>query len=90
MYIKPSTRKDKRYDAVFHDGTKVSFGAKEAKTYVDSASDKTKAAWIARHKVRGTFNNPKSASSLAKHILWGPTKSVRSNLKSFKRKFSLT
>ena len=90
MYIKPSNRKDKRYDAVFHDGTKVSFGAKEAKTYVDSASDKTKAAWIARHKVRENWNDPKTAGSLAKHILWGKSKSVRENLKTFKKKFNIS
>ena len=89
MYIKPSTRKDKRYDAVFHDGTKISFGSSGAKTFVDNASDKTKAAWIARHKVRGTFNNPRTASALSKHILWGPTKSVRQNLKTFKKKFMI-
>jgi len=89
MYIKPSSKKDKRYDAVF-DGKTIPFGAKGAKTYVDSATDKTKQAWLARHSVRGTFNNPRSASSLSKHILWGPTKSVRSNLKSFKKKFNLS
>ena len=90
MYIKPSNRKDKRYDAVFHDGTKVSFGAKGAKTFIDSASEKTKDAWIARHKVRENWDNPKTAGSLAKHILWGKSKSVRENLKTFKKKFNLS
>ena len=90
MYIKPSSKKDKRYDAVFHDGTKVSFGAKESKTYVDSASNKIKQAWLARHSVRGTFNNPRTASALSKHILWGKTKSVSKNLKTFKKKFNLS
>ena len=90
MYIKPSSKKDKRYDAVFHDGTKVSFGAKGAKTYIDSASDKTKAAWIARHKVRENWNDPRTAGALSKHILWGKSKSVSKNLKTFKKKFNLS
>ena len=90
MYIKPSTKKDKRYDAVFHDGSKVSFGARGAKTYVDSATDKTKQAWLARHRVRENWNDPKTPGSLAKHILWGKSKSVRENLKSYKKKFNLS
>ena len=90
MYIKPSSKKDKRYDAVFPDGTKVSFGSKGAKTFVDSASDQTKRAWIARHKVREDWGNPKTAGSLSKHILWGNSKSVRDNLKDFKKKFRLS
>ena len=90
MYLKPSSKKDKRYDAVFPDGTKVSFGSKGAKTFVDSASDQTKRAWLSRHKVRENWNNPKTAGSLSKHILWGNSKSVRENLKSYKKKFNLS
>ena len=90
MYLEKSNRKDKRYDAVFHDGTRVSFGAKGGKTYIDSVSEKTKDAWLARHKVRENWNDPKTAGALAKHILWGNSKSVRENLKTFKKKFNLS
>jgi len=69
-----SDRPEKRYKAVFTntDGGKktVHFGYKTGSTYIDHKDDKIKNAWIARHKVRGSFNDYKSASSLAYHILW--------------------
>ena len=89
MEITTSKKKDKRYTATFKDGKKIHFGSKGAKTYVDSATKQTKDSWIARHKVRERWNDPKTAGSLAKHILWGNSKSVRENIKDFKKKFKV-
>ena len=89
MEITTSNKKDKRYTATFKDGKKISFGSKGAKTYVDSATQQTKDAWIARHKVRENWNDPKTAGSLAKHILWGNSKSLKENIKTFKKKFNV-
>jgi hypothetical protein len=89
MEITPSKKKDKRYKATFKDGKTINFGSKGAKTYVDSATQQTKDAWLARHKVREHWNDPKTAGSLARHILWGSSKSVKENIKTFKKKFNL-
>ena len=89
MEITTSTKKDKRYTATFKDGKKINFGSKGGKTYIDSATQQTKDAWIARHKVRERWNDPRTAGSLAKHILWGDSKSVKENIKTFKKKFSV-
>jgi len=91
--ITPSDRDDKRYKAVFtdkDDGKKtVHFGYKTGSTYIDHKDDKIKEAWVARHKVRGTFNDYKSASSLAYHILW-KYKSFNEAVKQYKNKFNLS
>ncbi|GAG48726.1 unnamed protein product, partial [marine sediment metagenome] len=50
---------------------------------------KKKDAYIARHKVNENFNDPKTPGSLARHILWGSTTSLRKNIELFKKKFNL-
>ena len=95
--IKKSTRDDKRYMAIFTntDGSKSTthFGYandnKTGSTFIDHKNEKTKSAWIARHTVRGNFNNFKSASSLAKHILWNKT-SLTASIQDYKKKFNLS
>lgn len=102
LSIKPAERKDKRYTATFclcekkneckgENHKQTSFGDPTATTYVDSASAEKKKAYIARHsKLKGSdFNKPTTAASLAFHLLWGPYRSLRENIKSFKKKFSL-
>jgi hypothetical protein len=91
--ITSSDRPEKRYKAVFTDadgGKKtVHFGYKTGSTYIDHKDNKIKDAWIARHKVRGNFNDYKSASSLAYHILWR-YKSFNEAVRSYKNKFNLS
>jgi|DEB0MinimDraft_6_1074348.scaffolds.fasta_scaffold64868_2 hypothetical protein len=102
LSVKPSERKDKRYTATFckckeknacrgENHKNVSFGDPTATTYVDGASEQKKAAYIARHsKVKGEdFNKPQTPGSLAFHLLWGSYRSLRENIKSFKKKFNL-
>ena len=94
--IKKSTRSNKRYMAIFGDdsGNKSTthFGYadknKTGDTFIDHNDDNKKKAWIARHKVRGNFTDYKSASSLAKHILW-EEKKVTDAIRKYKQKFNL-
>ena len=90
--IKRSTRNDKRYQAIFTDSnnntTTIHFGYDRGSTFIDHNNEDKKKAWIARHKIRGDFNNYKSASSLAKHILWNkPT--LTASINDYKKKFNL-
>ncbi len=90
--IKPSPKADKKLVAKFENNGReknIHFGAKGSSTYVDHKDKDKKAAWLARHKVRGDFNKPDTPSSLAKHILWGNSTSQRENISSFKRRFNL-
>ena len=91
--IKKSTNTDKKLMAIFNDGDKkiktVHFGSELGSSYIDHKDDKIKNAWIARHKVRGTFNDYKSASSLAFHILWSE-KNITNAIRKYKQKFNLS
>ncbi len=103
LSVKPSTVKDKRYTAVFCKckvkneckGTfqkTVHFGQDTATTYVDGAPESKKSSYLARHgapKAGQDWSKPDTAGSLAKHLLWGASRSLRQNIKSFKNKFKL-
>lgn len=54
--------------------------------------DKTKAdrdAYIKRHSVRERFDEPTTAGSLSRYILWGDSRSFAANTRAFKRRFNL-
>lgn len=95
--IKPSTNKSKKLTAVFDINGKeksVSFGAKGYKDFtIYSKEDKAlaeqkKKDYIARHKVNEDFNDPLSAGSLAKNILWNKS-TVEASIADFKKRFNL-
>jgi hypothetical protein len=54
-----------------------------------SKTEQDKKAYIARHKMRENFNDPMSAGSLSKHILWGDSRVISKNIKDFKKKFNV-
>lgn len=89
MKIIPSTRADKRLMAQFKDGSVVHFGQPGASTYVDRASASAKRSYLARHKPRGDWTNPKTAGSLSRWILWGDSRSLTTNIREFKHRFNL-
>ena len=97
VIIKLSDRKDKRYMAVFYDRDKklktTHFGyadgmGKYGSTYIDHGNMKKKDAWIKRHEVRGSFDDPMSASALARWVLWNK-KTLRESIADYKRWFKL-
>ena len=94
VIITPSNQETKRYKAVFtnDDGKKIltkHFGYKGGSTYIDHKDDVKKDAWVARHSVRGNFEDYKSASALARWILWNKT-SFNESVRSYKNKFNLS
>ncbi|NBU99835.1 MAG: hypothetical protein EBS19_16760 [Spirochaetia bacterium] len=42
--------------------------------------------YLQRHKKNENWNDYMSAGSLAKHLLWGPSTSLRENIKTFKKR----
>jgi len=90
--ITSSTKTDKKLVAKFENNGReknIHFGAKGSSTYLDHKDKDKRSAWLARHKVRGNFSKPDTASSLAKHILWGDSTTLSENIKSYKAKFNL-
>lgn len=88
LEVKKSTRKNKKYMAVFDNGTSTHFGLKGSSTYIDHNDDKKKDAYIARHKVNENWDDPKSAGALARYILWNK-KTLTDSIAHYKKKFNL-
>ena len=90
--ISPSTREGKKYDAVFMiDGKekKVSFGLAGSSTFIDHADLEKREAYLSRHKVLENWENPLSAGSLSRYILWGDSSNIIKNIRAFKKRFNL-
>lgn len=92
--IKPSTRKDKKYDAFFEyvDGKikKVSFGAEGYSDYTIHKDPERKQRYIDRHIKRELkfWSQPDNPASLSRWILWNlPT--FEASLLDFRRRFRL-
>ena len=89
MLIRPSSRKDKRFQAIFPDKSIINFGLKSGNTYIDHGDKKKRENYIKRHQVREDFNNPKSAGALSRWILWGDSSNIDKNFYDFKKKFNV-
>lgn len=89
MYLIKSPNADKKYRAVFSDGKKIDFGATGYPDYTQPPHDKERRArYLTRHRGNESWNNPRTAGSLSRWILWGDSTSLQENLAAFKRKFA--
>ena len=75
IQILNSKKPEMKYVARFFDAERnmikqTDFGSKTGLNYTLHKNDDIKDAWIARHQVRGTFNEATSSSSLARWLLW--------------------
>jgi hypothetical protein len=90
MLIEPSDRKGKRFKATYANGKVVHFGAKNGSTYIDH-KDKTKREnYIKRHAVRENFDDPYSAGSLSRWLLWGDFTTLEKNHRAFMKRYPIT
>lgn len=93
VVIKNSTAKNKRLTAIFYDGDKkiktTNFGLKGGSTYIDHKDKKLRSRYIARHRVNEDWNAYMTAGSLAKHLLWGDSTSLKTNISKYKKRFGL-
>ena len=88
LEVKPSTQKNKKYVAIFDDGSSTHFGSAGSSTYIDHNDEKKKDAYIARHKVNENWNDPKTAGALARYILWNK-KTLKESVADYKKRFNL-
>lgn len=89
MKLERATDGKHKWVAVFDDGTRVPFGATGYSDFTQHKDKLRRARYLARHSSRETWNNPKTAGSLSRWILWGDSTSLQSNLASFRRRFSV-
>ena len=88
MYITQSDRKDKRYLATFHNGTKIHFGSK-GQAYIDHMDKAKREAYLKRHAKNENWDDPYTAGALSRWILWGDSGNINANIKYFKQRFKL-
>ena len=91
LKIVPSTNKQKKFDAHFEISSKkkkVSFGSKGASDFTIHKDIERKKRYLDRHRKRENWNDPVTAGSLSRHILWSKT-TLKESTKDFKKKFGL-
>lgn len=91
MIIKKSTKPEKDYMAVFKEGSKivktVHFGDSRLPHYTSGATNEQRENYIRRHKKDLDTNDPMRAGYLSFYILWGDSRSIRKNIRSYKERF---
>ena len=92
MVIKKSDKAGKDYMAIFtkENGRtkKTHFGDSNLDHYTSGASKEQRTRYRARHKKDLRTNDPTRAGYLSFFILWGESKSMRENIKNYKRRFN--
>lgn len=95
MHVKivQSVKPQKKFDAIFtlDDGhiITVSFGAKRYEDYTEHHDIARRERYIKRHAARENWDDPMTAGSLSKHILWGEYTDINKNIRAFKKQFNL-
>lgn len=81
-----------KFDAIFtkDDGKQkvIPFGAKGYSDYTMHHDDERKNRYIERHKKNENFNDPMTAGSLSRFLLWNKP-SLHQSIKDFKNRFNI-
>lgn len=89
-----SPNPDKKWRAIFTDEdgkeTHTDFGSAGMSDYTIHKDKLRRARYLARHRARETWSNPKTAGALSRWLLWGDSTSIETNVRAFRRKFLLT
>ncbi len=91
MKIENSTRKNKRYVAIFNGNKKVHFGFKGGSTYIDHKDKEKRKNYRARHDVneKKFYGDPYRPATLSRFILWGEATNLRDAIKDYEKKFNV-
>ena len=89
MVITKSDKADKKLKAVFTVNGKtktIHFGAAGMSDFTKHKDADRKARYLARHSRNETWNNPMTAGSLSRWVLWNKT-SLQASIADFKKRF---
>jgi len=81
--IKPSQKKNKRFQVIMDNGKKYDFGLKDGSTYIDHYDKKKRKNYIDRHiKNEKEFikNLIPSPALFSMMLLWGPYTDINKNI----------
>lgn len=89
--IEPSTRKDKKWTAIFEDKNKTTrthFGSKGMNDFLITGDEKARQSYLTRHKKDLLTNDPTRAGYLSYYILWNkPT--MEASIRDYKKRFNM-
>lgn len=89
IFFGKSNRKGKKYLIRFvNPKMTFHFGSDVATTFTDGATQQKKDAYLARHRVNEDWTKI-NAGSLSRFVLWGDSRNLETNLKSYLRKFKI-
>lgn len=91
MKIEKSTRKEKRFVAIFDNGKKIHFGFKGGSTYIDHKDKEKRKNYRKRHEVneKKFYNDPYRPATLSRFILWGEATNLNQAIKDYEKKFNV-
>jgi len=95
LKIEKSSRLNKRLVAIFEKDNgklkKVHFGLKNPKkgTYIDTGDKELRKNYRTRHERDLKTKDPSRPGYLSYYLLWGDSKSLKENIKSYKKQFNL-
>jgi len=91
MEIKKSTRKNKRFVAIFDNGKKVHFGFKGGSTYIDHKDKEKRKNYRARHDVneKKFYSDAYRPATLSRFVLWGEATNLNQAIKDYEKKFNV-
>ena len=84
--ISPSTRADKKFQAVVDDQKTINFGSKSASDFTLDEEKAHKEKYEKRHKKREGWTDPKTAGFYAKNILWNKH-TIQASIKDTNQRF---
>ena len=86
IILKKSSNPKKKYDAIFEDGKKISFGASGYSDFTIHKDEERKQRYIARHQKNENWNDLETAGTFSRYILWNkPT--LKESIKDMENKF---
>jgi hypothetical protein len=88
--IVKSTRPEKKYMAIFEKNGRIKtthFGSFGMSDFTKHKNPERKKRYLSRHRKNENWNDPTSAGSLSKNILWNKT-SLRASIADYKRRFN--
>tara|TARA_R100001460_G_scaffold52371_1_gene91202 strand:- start:606 stop:896 length:291 start_codon:yes stop_codon:yes gene_type:complete len=92
LRVEPSDRATKKQQAIFQykDGTqkKIHFGATGYTDFTRGATQEQRKAYQQRH-ASGKNAKADTADALSYYILWGSSRSIRDNVKTFRARYKL-
>ena len=86
VQISPSTKANKKFQAVIDNKKTIHFGARGASDFTLNKSEERKQLYINRHRKNEDWADPKTAGFYAKNILWNkPT--IHASVKDTNQRF---